>query len=72
MATKQLFRDKTTGKVTGLCAGFAEFANIDVSLVRIIMLALILFSGIVPGLAFYLIAAAIVPVKEVKIKNSKE
>lgn len=69
MATKQLYRDKTAGKVTGLCAGFAEFADVDVSLVRIIMLALILFSGIVPGLAFYLIAAAVVPIKEVTTKK---
>jgi phage shock protein PspC (stress-responsive transcriptional regulator) len=63
MATKKLVRDTKNSKVTGLCAGFANYTDMDVSVVRIIMLAIILFSGVVPGLAFYLIAAAVVPAK---------
>lgn len=63
MAKATLTRDTKNAKVTGLCAGFAKYSGMDVSIVRIIMLAIILFSGVVPGLAFYLIAAAIVPAK---------
>ena len=62
-STKNLTRDTKNSKVTGLCAGFASYVDMDVSVVRIIMLAIILFSGVVPGLAFYLIASAVVPAK---------
>ncbi len=63
MARKTLYRNTANGKLTGLCAGFADYADLDISIVRILMLFMILFSGVIPGLAFYLIASAMVPAK---------
>ena len=66
MAKKTLTRDTANGKITGLCAGLAEYTDIDVTFWRVIMLAVVIFTAIVPGVAFYLIASAIVAAKTSK------
>ena len=40
---KQLLRDKRNGKVAGVCAGIANYFNIEVWLVRIIAVTAIIF-----------------------------
>ena len=48
---KQLLRDKRNGKVAGVCAGIANYFNIEVWLVRIIAVTAIIFGhGVVAGL----------------------
>lgn len=63
MSKKQLHRIPTQGKFGGVAAGLAEFLDLDITAVRLVLLALILFTGIFPGLIFYLIAIVIMPVK---------
>lgn len=58
---KKLTRSATDRKLTGLCGGLAEYFDADVTLVRIIVVAIVLISGIVPGALLYAIAAAITP-----------
>lgn len=58
---KKLVRDRSKGKISGLCAGIAEYAQIDVTVVRVAVLALVIFSGVLPGTLFYLIASLITP-----------
>ena len=41
---KRLYKITAEKKVAGVCAGFAEFLNLDVTLVRVIALFLILAS----------------------------
>lgn len=53
-------RDK---KIAGVCAGLAKYADIDVTIVRILWVAGTLGSTIVPGLAAYILAWLIVPVE---------
>lgn len=58
MATKKPHKKLTLSKdkkLLGVCGGIAEYFNIDASLVRIIVLLLILFSGIVPGVFVYFV-----------------
>ena len=62
---KTLYRDRTKGKVSGVSAGIADYFDVDATMVRLLILALIIFSGIIPGLIFYIIAAAIMPEKGV-------
>lgn len=50
-------------KVSGLCAGLADYLEVDVTIVRLIVLTLIIMSGVLPGLLIYLIASAITPKK---------
>jgi phage shock protein C len=61
---KKLYRDNQNGKILGVCAGFAEYFDADATLIRLVVLAAIFFSGIIPGIIFYFIAAAIMPEKE--------
>ena len=58
----RFYRDKKQGKIMGVCAGIADYAGFDVTLVRVCMLAaLFLSSGSV--LPFYFIAGFITPDK---------
>jgi phage shock protein C len=61
-APRRLFRLSRDKKIGGVCAGFAEYLDIDVTLVRILTLALICITGFVPGLIAYLLAWVIMPV----------
>ena len=57
----RLCRLSKSGKVFGVCAGLAEYFNLDLYVLRIIALISAVF-GV--GLIFYVIAAIIMPVKE--------
>lgn len=46
-------------KIAGVCSGFAEYFNIDVTIIRLIWAILILVYG--TGLLAYIIAAIIMP-----------
>ena len=58
---KKLARSKRHKKVAGVCAGFAEYLDLDVTLVRVVWLMLVFFGGW--GLIGYLIAWIIMPVE---------
>lgn len=58
---QRLFRDARTGMVCGVCSGVAQYFNLDVSLVRILVAFLSLVWG--SGIILYLIAALILPEK---------
>ncbi|MBW3538479.1 PspC domain-containing protein [Candidatus Parcubacteria bacterium] len=62
---KKLTRSKTDRKVSGLSAGIAHYLDVDVTAVRVVMLALIIMSGVLPGILFYFIATIITPVEGV-------
>ena len=57
---KKLYRSNTNKMLTGVCAGLAEYLNIDPTIVRVIW-ALVALSG--AGLLAYLICALIIPEK---------
>jgi phage shock protein C len=56
---RSLMLDKTNKKIAGVCAGFARYLDIDVTLVRVIWLAAFLTAGV--GLLAYLAAWIIMP-----------
>lgn len=56
---KKLKRSRKNRVVGGVCAGLADYFNIDVVLVRAIFLASVLFCGV--GLGLYLILWIIAP-----------
>jgi len=47
--------------IAGVCAGIAEYANIDPTVVRVIFALCSLFVGGFPGLLIYLVLALIMP-----------
>ena len=62
MEEKKLYRsrDKVLG---GVLAGFAEYINADVSIIRIAYVLISILSAAFPGLLFYLICWAVIPEK---------
>ena len=58
---KKLYRLEEGKMLCGVCAGIAEYLDIDVTIVRVGVALLTLARG--SGLILYLIAALIIPVK---------
>ena len=56
---KRLFRDPDNKAVGGVCSGLASFLNIDITIVRIILLLALLLWG--SGLIVYLVLWIVVP-----------
>jgi phage shock protein C len=66
MAEKRLYRsrDKMLG---GVLAGFAEYINADVSLVRIVYVLASILSAAFPGVLAYIICWIVIPEKPAEI-----
>jgi phage shock protein C len=58
---RRLKRVMAGKKIAGVCAGFAEYFDMDVTLVRLIWFGVSLMSGIVPGVMVYIVAWIILP-----------
>jgi len=59
VARKRLVRPRVGRKIAGVCLGFAEFFDLDVTLVRVIWLLVAIMTGV--GLLAYPIAWIIMP-----------
>jgi phage shock protein C len=58
---KKLMRSRTDRKIGGVCAGLAQYLDLDTSLVRILWFFITLACGVVPGIVAYLLAWIIIP-----------
>jgi phage shock protein PspC (stress-responsive transcriptional regulator) len=58
---KRLVLKQKGKKLTGLCAGIAEYLEVDVTVIRLIVLTVDIMTGVLPGIFVYLIASAITP-----------
>jgi phage shock protein C len=57
---KRLVRSRANRKIAGVCAGFAEYFDLDVTLVRVLWLVLLFWPPCI-GLLAYLIAWIVMP-----------
>ncbi len=57
--SKKLTKSRTDRKLCGVCGGFAEYLNLDPTVVRLIWVLLAIAAG--SGVLAYLIAALIMP-----------
>lgn len=60
-ARKRLVRPRADRKIAGVCAGLAEYFDLDITLVRVLWLIVTFFSGIIPGLVGYVVAWIVMP-----------
>ena len=58
-APRRLARDMQNKKIAGVCAGFARYLDVDVTLVRIILLVLAFGAGV--GFIAYIVAWIVMP-----------
>lgn len=56
---KKLYRSKTDKQLMGVCGGLGEYFEIDSTLVRLALVAMILFAG--TGLLAYFIIGVVIP-----------
>jgi phage shock protein C len=59
---KQLYRSPKDGLLLGVCAGLANYLQIDVVFVRLIFIGLTFLSGWWPMPVIYIIGAVLMPV----------
>ena len=60
---KKLLRSQNK-MVSGVCAGIAEYFDIDPTLVRVLYVVLTLFSAAFPGVLLYIILMLLMPKAE--------
>jgi phage shock protein C len=58
---KKLMRPRADRKIAGVCAGLAQYLDLDISLVRILWFFIALVSGIFPGIIAYVLGWIIIP-----------
>jgi phage shock protein C len=59
---KRLFKNRTNKMIGGVAAGFAEYFDIDVTLVRVLMVAA--FFAPIPAIIPYIVLWILLPTKE--------
>ena len=61
-AAKRLYRNSSSGRVAGVCAGIADYLDADVTLVRLVWVVLSIVPGcLIGGIIAYVAAWAIMP-----------
>lgn len=58
---KKLYKKTSEKKICGVCAGLAEYLNMDVTVVRLLFVLLSLFTTGFPGILVYVIMALVMP-----------
>jgi len=66
-ATKKLYRDPDDKKIAGVCSGLAMNLDVDVTLVRVLMLAALIFGA--AGFWIYIILWIVVPLADTPAKK---
>jgi phage shock protein C len=61
---KRLVRPEDKKMIAGICAGLADYLDLDVSLVRLLFVAVTLLTAIFPMAFFYFIAWIIIPAED--------
>jgi phage shock protein C len=60
-ARKRLMRPRANRKIAGVCAGLAEYFDLDVTLVRVLWLVVTFFSALIFGTVGYIVAWIVMP-----------
>ena len=58
---KKLYRSRSEKMIAGLFGGLGEYFEIDPTILRLLGVFIIIFTGIIPGLFVYIIAAVVMP-----------
>jgi phage shock protein C len=61
---KQLYRIPREGKLSGVCAGLAEYFDMDPTVMRLLLVVIALFTGFLPTMIAYAVVMFVVPVKK--------
>jgi phage shock protein C len=62
-APRELHRSRDREKLAGVCAGLADYFDLDPTLVRVVYAVATFFTGILPGVILYVILALVIPAR---------
>ena len=60
---KRLYKSETDKKFFGVCAGLAEYFDVDPTLMRAGYAFIAIITGVIPGVVAYVVMAWIMPTK---------
>lgn len=66
---KRLFRSTSDRILGGVCAGLAEYAQVDTGLLRFLAVVAILATGALPGIIIYILCVLVIPSDKVVFKD---
>ena len=58
---RRLYRRPKQGKIAGICVGIGHFFKIDPILVRVITVAILILTGLIPTLITYIVGIVVIP-----------
>jgi phage shock protein C len=61
---KQIYRIESEKKIAGICAGLSRMFNIDVTIVRLLVVFATILTAVWPGIITYLAGWYLIPVKD--------
>ena len=69
---KKLYRSKHDKMIAGICGGLGDYFNLDATIIRLIMIFICIFTGIIPLILAYFIATLIIPIDKGSIPIQKK
>ena len=60
---KKLYRSNQDKKISGVCSGLGNYFNIDPTLIRLLFIFLMVFTGFLPVIIAYFILVLIIPIE---------
>ena len=67
---KKLYRSRTDRKIWGVCGGLAKYFDIDPTLLRVIAIASVFFTG--AGIIAYIVMSIVVPLEDSAVNPPKD
>lgn len=68
---KKLYLHQTDKKIWGVLGGLAEYFEVDSTIVRVSLIFILIMTGFIPGILFYIIVALVIP-KKIPAQNTKQ
>jgi phage shock protein C len=60
---KKLYLSNTDKKISGVLGGLSEYFEVDSTLVRVLFIFILIMTGFIPGILFYIIVTLVIPKK---------
>lgn len=58
---KKLYLSTADKKISGVLGGLAEYFDVDSTLIRVLFIFILIMTGFIPGMLFYIIVTLIIP-----------
>lgn len=64
MKNKKIFKVRNNKFVTGVCGGLGKYFGIDATIIRLIYAVIMVLTGFLPMIIFYIIASFVMPYED--------